>query len=176
MKSERNDLHLTVQRLREVLSYDAHTGLFGWNTKGGRRGAIAGCLNSKGYRCIHVDKRDYKAHRLAWLYVYGEWPIMQIDHANCVRDDNRISNLRIASHSNNVVNRTNGRDVLKGASFDLWSNSWRAEVGKDNRRYPLGYYQTELEAHAAWWEASKLLHGEFANPGRNSPYFKENDC
>jgi hypothetical protein len=94
-----------VKILRKLLSYDAKTGIFYW--KEGRRGRVrkgdvAGTKNKQGYVCIFVDRKNYLAHRLAWLYMYGEEPPAIIDHINGVRDDNRISNLREATHALNM--------------------------------------------------------------------------
>ena len=94
-----------VKRLRELLSYDAKTGIFYW--KVGRRGTVrkgdvAGTRNKDGYVCIFVDRKNYLAHRLAWLYMYGEEPPAILDHKNGIKDDNRISNLREATNSLNI--------------------------------------------------------------------------
>jgi hypothetical protein len=94
---------LTVERLRELLTYDPETGELRWRVTRRRaaKGSLAGTLNRNGYRNIEVEQRCYKAHRLAWLYVTGEWPKETIDHINCKRDDNRWANLRQATTAEN---------------------------------------------------------------------------
>jgi hypothetical protein len=98
---------LTQERLKELLHYDPETGIFTNLTQRGghaKKGAVAGTKNSIGYVCIRIDYDQYRAHRLAWLYVYGEFPEKFIDHMNEIRDDNRIINLRLATHQENLHN------------------------------------------------------------------------
>ena len=90
MTSEKS---LTAERLREVLDYDPDTGVFTRKVRTAssvKVGDVAGSLNGKGYIRIRVDGRLYFAHRLAWLYVHGEWPVDQVDHINGIKNDNRI--------------------------------------------------------------------------------------
>jgi hypothetical protein len=93
---------LTREQLKEALDYNPDTGLFTWKKlpKAAHRkkvGEIAGSHDEKGYIRIGINGTVYKSHRLAWLYVYGQWPSKIIDHVNGVNDDNRISNLRDSS-------------------------------------------------------------------------------
>lgn len=116
---------LTHDRLRELLDYNPETGIFTWKEPNKHcskniKGTKAGSLNSKGYRRIRVEGKDYKAHRLAWFYVYGSLPSGMLDHKNRVRDDNRIDNLRLATPTLNAFNkeqvrvsRTGVRGVFK---------------------------------------------------------------
>jgi hypothetical protein len=92
---------LMAEELRALLSYGQADGVFTWLVKPGKRArAIAGNLY-RGYRRIKIGPRFYAAHRLAWLWMTGEWPAAEIDHINMDRDDNRWCNLREASHSQN---------------------------------------------------------------------------
>jgi|SRR5262249_13953776 len=88
---------VTAERLREVLSYDPETGTFTWRVSGGgrRTSGVAGHHDRawKGYVCIAVDGRKYRAQRLAFLYMTGDWPPAQIDHINGDTSDNRWANL-----------------------------------------------------------------------------------
>jgi hypothetical protein len=87
--------NVTPERLKEMLSYDRETGIFVWKAKGRgiRHGKRAGSLDS-GYRYIVVDGAAYLAQRLAWLFVYGEWPKNVLRFLNDDTDDCRIDNLK----------------------------------------------------------------------------------
>ncbi|MDD0156969.1 HNH endonuclease signature motif containing protein, partial [Shigella flexneri] len=77
-----------------------------WKKKLSARGAVgkvAGTI-SYGYNAINIDGVRYFAHRLAWLYVYGEWPKQEIDHIDRNRRNNAISNLRDVSRVVNALN------------------------------------------------------------------------
>jgi len=156
---------LTDQRLREVLAYDLTTGVFTWRrgihqVKAGQK---AGAKNFDGYLIITVNRRGYRAHRLAWLYVYGEWPRSELDHINGVRDDNRIANLREATRAENNRNRKkqrNGCCALKG--IYLVKGRFRAQIRVRGKTTHIGYYATEKEAHAAYKAAAEKEFGAFA--------------
>ena len=104
---------LTQQQLKEHLSYDYATGVFinlrNKPGRGGGIGSVAGNSNVNGYVYIKVMGKRYMAHRLAWLYHYGEWPVNEIDHINNIKDDNRICNLRDVTHSENQQNRIDAK-------------------------------------------------------------------
>lgn len=155
------DQILTVQRLKELLHYDADTGQFTGLRANGRKHERVGTGN-RGYLVICVDQKRYKAHRLAWLYVHGEWPNDQIDHINGDRADNRISNLRAATNSQNKQNlrkaRSDSRSGLIGAMWDGRSNKWRANILVDGKRKYLGYFEQAEQAHAVYVEAKRTLH------------------
>lgn len=156
---------LTADRLRELLNYDPETGVFTWRVRRSPtclKGSVAGAINQvSGYRQIGFDGQDYTAHRLAWLYTKREWPLGEIDHKNRVRDDNRIDNLRDATHSNNSANRlkqSNNTSGLKGVSYHKAAKRWRATIRKEH----LGLFDTREAAHAAYCHAAQAAFGEFA--------------
>ena len=125
-----------AERLRELLSYDPDSGIFRWRVCARRKlvGSIAGHKGKQGYMHIGIDGRDYRAHRLVWLYVYGKWPPTEIDHINLLRHDNRLANLRLASREQNSANAPSHRDSssgLKGVSFHKHMRKWRAEIMGD---------------------------------------------
>jgi hypothetical protein len=122
-------------------------------------------MNMSGYWHVGVDGDEYKAHRLAWLFVHGEWPAGRLDHENGDTADNRIANLRPVTHSQNIANSRLRRDStsgFKGVSFYTSAGKWGANINKDGRRHYLGLFNTPEEAHAAYCEAACELHGEFA--------------
>jgi hypothetical protein len=162
---------LTASRLRELLTYDSETGEFRWIVRrnGTKSGVAAGHKTARGYVHLRVESRLYKAHRLAWLYVHGEWPRDQIDHINGVYDDNRIANLREANSSQNKRNTgpyRNNLSGIKGVSWRPRDSRWQAEIRVNGRRHYLGYFKTSEEASAAYAAAAAAMHGEFARTTR----------
>jgi hypothetical protein len=157
---------LTSERLRELLDYDPTTGTFVW--KVGRRGHAAGRVAGRiiarnGYHEIKIDQQYYRGHRLAWLYVYGEWP-QGLDHVNRVRTDNRIDNLRLATQSQNNANRAMPRhntSGYKGVSYK--ARKWEASIAVRGRTIYLGRFGSALEASAVYQEAAAAYFGDFAN-------------
>ena len=140
----------TLERLRELLDYDPDTGAFTWRVSKGaaKAGSIAGSVNGDGYLYIMIDGRGYRAHRLAWLHVYGVWPANQIDHINCVRSDNRLENLREATQAENRRNigmYRNNTSGAKGVYFRKGAGNYQAYGRLNGKQHHLGYHDT-LEA------------------------------
>jgi hypothetical protein len=162
---------LTQEHLKSVLQYDPDTGIFVWKKKVNRRvviGSEAGCI-ANGYISIRVAGRIYRAHRLAWLYMTGNFPRKEyIDHINGVRADNKWLNLREATNSENCFNsakRSIGTSGFKGVSFCKERNSWEARAYVKRRKHFLGRYKTAELAYEAYKEFSRKVHGEFSYQG-----------
>lgn len=159
--------YLELGRLKESLSYDPETGVFNWRILTSNRakiGARAG-TNSNGYFIISVDGTRYMAHRLAWLYVTGEWPRGEIDHINGDRSDNRFENLRRTTHADNMKNMSKHKDNTSGFKGVFWAQHarrWRSYICANGRSKHLGYFNTPEEAYAAYCVAAANLHGEYA--------------
>lgn len=172
----------TPEQLRELLTYDPETGkLFwkergrdkfknnqshgAWNTKYAGREAFT-AIGNHGYRTGSVNDKMYTAHRVIWAIFYGEWPENQIDHKNCLRTDNRICNLRVATQQENNRNLRKSRvntSGYKGVSWHDHTKKWVAGINLGNgKRLHLGLFQTAEDAHKAYCEAAKLYHGDFA--------------
>jgi hypothetical protein len=155
-----------------VLRYEPDTGKFFWlvaRPRKTRAGDPAGHLNKKGYIEIRYDHTTYQAHRIAWYLHTGQDPHpLGLDHINGDRDDNRISNLRLATPAQNAKNmrkRENTTSVYKGVHWYARKSKWRAQIKAEGRNIHLGYYDNELEAHLAYCKAAAVLHGDFANFG-----------
>lgn len=161
---------IAAEELREMLTYDPATGVFVWRVDRPQRrvGDIAGSctLSSQGYRLISVKGTVYRAHRLAWLYVYGAFPTSDLDHIDGDRDNNRIANLRLATKTENSRNRRVAPDNatgFKGVTRATGCKSrFQAHIGIERRLKYLGSFGSAEEAHAAYVEAAKSLYGAFA--------------
>jgi hypothetical protein len=158
---------ITAQRLRELLHYDPETGVFTWLVKPSKRarirvGDVAGNVGPDGYRRIRVGCK-YLSHRLAWLWMTGEWPPHQIDHINGAKHDNRICNLRVATGSQNQANARKRSDNTSGYKGVRPSRGrWRAEIRVNGSRRHIGIFNDPAEAHAAYVDAAVKHSGEFA--------------
>jgi hypothetical protein len=156
---------VTRARLRALLDYDSKTGEFRWRKRVKRSiqpGDMAGTL-VHGYRKIKINGRSYPAHRLAWLYMKGNWCSQMIDHRDLDPSNNRWTNLRRATRSQNNANtRTNRNNAcgLKGVSPN--HGRWRAIIHKNGRTHYLGNFPTPQAAHAAYAKAARRLFGKFA--------------
>lgn len=166
---------LTTEDLRTILRYNPESGQFHWirppTPSKVKIGDRAGTLMSDGYRSITINRKMHKEHRLAWLYMTGEWPSGRLDHENRMRDDNRFSNLRPATYSQNAANRHSwSKYGLKGISPNprCKTNPWRAAIERrvnGQRVYKsLGVYKTMEEAHQAYLTALREFHPEHAAP------------
>lgn len=164
MGNKRHTKLPTAERLREVLDYDPCTGVFTWKAPSGRRvkvGSQAGRITD-GYRRIGVDGAQARAHRLAWLYVYGELVPdgYVIDHINGDRSDNRISNLRVVTHSVNMQNQRRCTAASKSGLLGVrkYENAWLSGIGVQGREIHLGSFKSPEAAHEAYLQAKRRLH------------------
>lgn len=161
---------LTQDRLKELLHYDPDTGVWRWRVSRGRviPGEKAGRTDANGYVGIRVERELYYAHRLAWVYMTGEWPLNQIDHINMDRADNRWCNLRAATVSQQRMNRrrqTNNRSGHKGVYWHKAAQKWVAEVNADGKKHYLGLFECPELAALVCSEHTAKYHGAFARTG-----------
>lgn len=159
---------LTQDTLKRLLDYDENTGLFYAKTTIANRavGSIAGTKHSNGYTVIAVAGTRYFAHRLAWLYVNGSWPIGTLDHINIDKSDNRISNLRVLSNEENIQNRSSPSKHNTTGYLGVIKNGsrWGAKITVSKKRIYIGSFDTPHEAHCAYLGAKSVLH-QFAPKG-----------
>ncbi len=159
---------ITQKQIRELFEYSPETGLFiRLKSRGNsKKGTIAGTINRTGYIHIKIDGKKYMAHRLAWLYEYGNFPEKHIDH---IKTDNRICNLREVSQSENNRNRLtncNNNSGVTGVDFHTKTNRWRARISVDSKLVHLGLFSTFSEAVDARKNA-EILYGYHENHGRD---------
>lgn len=156
-------MNLTADRLRDVLRYDPATGIFVWVvllSNKGPIGAAAGSTDKHGYINIGIDNKEYKAHRLAWLYVTSEWPKTGIDHRNGVPSDNRFINLREAPQAINAQNERKARHTNKTGLLGVSKSGkkFKAQIMLAGKQHNLGRYETPEVAHAVYIIAKRQLH------------------
>ncbi len=144
---------ITQKELKELLHYEPETGLFTRikkTTNSIKVGEIAGCLGKDGYTYISLKSKLHLTHRLAWLYVYGHFPKM-LDHVNRVKNDNRISNLRITTTSLNMKNskvRSTSKSGVSGVAWIKDQNRWRAYINHHGKMKYLGQFKNKDDAIA----------------------------
>ena len=153
---------ITAEELRKLLHYDPETGIFTWRVQRSnvKRGAIAGCVIHHGYRVIRAGGRLVLAHRLAWLYMTGEWPTLNIDHIDGDTTNNRFSNLRDVTHQANSHNLTrlcrHNSSGFMGVSKHR--DVWKAQIKVAGEVKQLGTFSTPEAAAEAYKKAKLVLH------------------
>ena len=134
-----------------------------WNAR--HAGKVAGRIDSQGYVIIFINKTSFKAHRLAWLHVYGELPDgMVIDHRDQNRSNNCIANLRLATLSQNKMNSSSCTNTtgVRGVHWYKKYGLWVAHVRINGKQKTLGYFDSLEKAIATRKEAEARYYGEFA--------------
>jgi hypothetical protein len=155
---------LTAKELRSVLRYEPETGQFYWliGNHGRKIGKIAGHL-SKRYTDIRVNGKTHHAHRLAFLYMTGEWP-SEVDHRNRDGHDNRWPNLRVTTASQNQFNRQfRQRDLPRGVEFDAENQRYRGRLSVNRARHGTPWFKTASEAHEAYLMLARKFYGELVS-------------
>jgi HNH endonuclease/AP2 domain len=152
--------------LRWFLEYNPETGEFFWkiSSRGNHVGDLAGSVYPNGYRYIQIEGLDYRAGRLAWFFVTGEDPVEFIDHINKNRDDNRFSNLRKSTNSQNQANAlwSTNTSGIKGVSWQSSRSKWIAVITINGIAKNLGRYDSIVDAAKAYRAAAIEVWGEFA--------------
>jgi hypothetical protein len=163
------------EKLLRALDYNPVTGVFVWKVRPRedfasenawkainkrQAGKVAGYLCPKsGYIHIGLDGKLYRAHRLAWFYVTGEWPSDQIDHEFHDRADNRICKLRESCDADNRKNQSISKRNKSGVMGVHWyaaRSKWQAYINDSGRRRNLGYFTDKDDAIAARKNAERL--------------------
>lgn len=163
---------LTKADLEAAFAYDPQTGEFTWKSdrrvgrgngrlhrrKGDRAGHVA-----NGYLVLSIGRERFAAHRVAWLFSHGEWPIGEIDHKNCDPLDNRLENLRVATGNQNRANMpSRSPSGFKGVTKLKNANRYVAQITVNGKNRYLGCFKRAEDAHAAYVVAARDAFGEFA--------------
>ena len=144
--------------LREYLAYDESVpSCFVWKKKPNRRIKIGAPVSYKGsgYGALNLLGTSYCLHRAIWCYHYGDPGSFEIDHIDRDKSNNKVSNLRLATRPQNIINRP-GQNPDKGVRFRC--GKWDAKC----RGIYLGRFESKADAQAAYQQKAKELYGEFA--------------
>jgi hypothetical protein len=160
-------MNLTQERLRQLVRYEPATGAFVRLVDSARAkaGDVAGHLNRDGYRYARIDGKRYLEHRLAWFYMTGEWPAVDVDHRDLNKANNAWVNLRQATRGQNMQNieaPSHNTSGFKGVCFDALNGKWLAFANVGGRFHNLGRFLLKDEAIAAHAAGVQRLFGEFA--------------
>ena len=163
---------LTAERARELLDYRPETGEFFWRVA--RPGTYAGASAGHWQKeksgevrlLIRIDWTAFLAHRVGWLIVHGQFPLGRLDHKDGDQTNNKILNLRPATHSQNMQNKkkaAHNKSGFKGVSWDPLNNKWVVRIRVPDGEYRnLGRFTDAEAGHQAYCAAAKTLYGEFA--------------
>ena len=152
---------MNYSRFLDLLSYDKNSGSLTWNEDRGRtakKGSIAGTKTKLGYVRVWLSGKTYPAHKIAWFLHFNQWP-EYIDHINGIRDDNRISNLRLSNPVKNSRNRKRPSNNTSGCTgvYKYSDKSWQARIHDNGKTVILGMFSTFDEAKKARKDAEKLF-------------------
>ena len=146
---------ITQERLKELLHYDPETGIFTrlWCKYSPQLiGKEAGNVDSIGYISVSVDSKNYRAHRLAFLYMEGAMPPDQVDHINRIRTDNRWRNLRHSDYELNNRNQnlfSTNTSGITGVRRKLDKSKYCASIYRNKKNKTLYYGDDFFEACCA---------------------------
>ena len=162
-----------IDEFRKILRYDHQSGFFFWKLRPEKFGfwnakyanKKAGGKDAEGYIKIKAHGKKVSAHRMAWAFVYGDWPKSEIDHINQDRSDNRISNLRMNVGSGNWRNtkRCGGSSKFRGVYKAKGVGKWGSRIKVNGKTKHLGTFDNEKDAAMAYDAAAKKLHGAFCS-------------
>ncbi len=154
----------SIEGLKSIIQYDRKTGvlrrIFDYGTCRPCN-VVLNSVSKDGYIKVGVFGKTYSAHRIAWFYVRGRWPVGDIDHIDGNKTNNAFSNLREVSHSVNIQNQTKAH---KGSASKLLGVSaapfgkWVARISAGGKNKYLGHYKSPESAHEVYLEAKRKLH------------------
>ncbi len=167
---------LTQKKLKELLYYNAETGVFVWKKyrcQIARTGDVAGTIKENGYRYIRIGNKAYRANRLAWFYMEGYFPEHEVDHKDRIRDNNKWRNLVEKTASCNARNRgvrSDSKTGITGVIKHKANGKYQSSITiSPKKRKHLGFFESMESAALARWEAEKKY--GFPNCHTDSPSF-----
>ena len=170
--------HLDQSYLKDCFEYNESTGVFIWkkrplshfkNTKGMNifnaiySGTIAGTIDNHGYARVQLNGKKIRLHQIAWIFVYGLEPLSELDHINNDRLENRITNIRLASSSENQQNQikaksNNTYSKKLGVHWHSRDKKFSSKITINGETHYLGYFKTEEDASSAYLKAKHQFH------------------
>ena len=161
---------MTQEDIKKAVTYNPDTGLFTRNVAWGSKpaGSSIGSKPLSGYILVGIYGEVFKAHYLAWIYMFGSTQGKEIDHINHDGTDNRLCNLRLVSHADNMMNQRMYKNNTSGVTGVNWSNQaskWHAQIQVGGKKKHLGFFSDKNKAVLARKEAEEYLgfhpnHGE----------------
>ena len=152
---------LTQEKLKEILTYNPTTGEFISRCRTGGtivKGSVLGHLHkASGYIFIMINYKNYRAHRLAFLYMEGAFPDKDVDHKDRIRSNNIWSNLRHVTARINNENKVTNCSFI-GVNWDKSRCKWKVKSPSiKGKSTTLGRYNTHLAACYARWVYDQSL-------------------
>ena len=154
-----------VERLREL--FEVRDGKL-YNRVTRRKAVVgveAGGYRKDGYHRVTVDCVKYLSHRVIFAITHGRWPVADVDHMNGLVAGNDPSNLREATHADNMRNgkvRKNNTSGAPGVSWDKERSKWAITVRCAGKTHHFGRHDDFELAELIASEARRRLFGAFA--------------
>lgn len=162
MSKVKTNSQISHQRLKELLEYFPETGSFLWQERKKNMRERVGSVDNKGYLRISLDKVRYKAHRIAWFYIHGEWPEGMLDHIDGNKLNNKLNNLRDVQQNVNSYNTETAYSSSKTGFLGVTKvgNRFYPRLGISGKVHHFGGYGTPEEAHEVYKAQKKKVMDE----------------
>ena len=161
-------VELTQELIKKHLKYE--NGFLYWidfSIRPTAKETAIGYLSKRGYVSFKFFNKTTYVHRVIFIYHHGYLP-KEIDHINGNKADNRIENLREATHSQNMTNvkkYTSNTSGYKGVYFHKPREKWYARIKFNKKFIHLGVFDCPKKAYEEYCRAAIEYHGEYAHFG-----------